>query len=219
MQIYFTYMQIFFSLCIVFQECAHYFLEVKDKDIKHALAGLFVEILVPVAAVSFSCVPDCSNWIRNAHLRQDFIDLRYLSRLLKMKWTSPVWGTLLKVCMIQRSSFLPARSTHWLVRLKLKSFVRNIFRHVCLKRLTEIVSKIFPSILVQKITALNVGDCSFIEIKYPMYDLGFMFLSGWAIFLLSDFNSSYNFTSIICQSLVAWRVERVKGSMLLINTN
>ena len=34
------------------QECAHYFLEVKDKDIKHSLAGLFVEILVPVAAVS-----------------------------------------------------------------------------------------------------------------------------------------------------------------------
>ncbi|KAG5268949.1 hypothetical protein AALO_G00196650, partial [Alosa alosa] len=31
------------------QECAQYFLEVKDKDIKHALAGLFVEILVPVA--------------------------------------------------------------------------------------------------------------------------------------------------------------------------
>lgn len=37
------------------QECAQYFLEVKDKDIKHALAGLFVEILVPVAAVS-TCV-------------------------------------------------------------------------------------------------------------------------------------------------------------------
>lgn len=34
------------------QECAQYFLEVKDKDIKHALAGLFVDILVPVAAVS-----------------------------------------------------------------------------------------------------------------------------------------------------------------------
>ncbi|XP_077578955.1 protein furry homolog [Stigmatopora nigra] len=32
------------------QEWAHYFLEVKEKDIKHALAGLFVEILVPVAA-------------------------------------------------------------------------------------------------------------------------------------------------------------------------
>ena len=38
------------------QECAQYFLEVKDKDVKHALAGLFVEILVPVAAVSsFEC--------------------------------------------------------------------------------------------------------------------------------------------------------------------
>ena len=34
------------------QECAQYFLEVKDKDVKHALAGLFVEILVPVAAVN-----------------------------------------------------------------------------------------------------------------------------------------------------------------------
>ncbi|XP_037086706.1 protein furry-like [Pollicipes pollicipes] len=32
------------------QELSQYFLEVKDKDIKHALAGLFVEILVPVAA-------------------------------------------------------------------------------------------------------------------------------------------------------------------------
>uniref|UniRef100_A0A8C8SL13 FRY like transcription coactivator n=1 Tax=Pelusios castaneus TaxID=367368 RepID=A0A8C8SL13_9SAUR len=32
------------------QECAQYFLDVKDKDIKHALAGLFVEILIPVAA-------------------------------------------------------------------------------------------------------------------------------------------------------------------------
>ena len=32
------------------QECGSYFLEEKEKDIKHAMAGLFVEILVPVAA-------------------------------------------------------------------------------------------------------------------------------------------------------------------------
>jgi hypothetical protein len=38
------------------QECAQYFLEVKDKDVKHALAGLFVEILVPVAAVSIQSI-------------------------------------------------------------------------------------------------------------------------------------------------------------------
>lgn len=40
------------SVSIFLQECAQYFLEVKDKDIKHSLAGLFVEILIPVAAVS-----------------------------------------------------------------------------------------------------------------------------------------------------------------------
>lgn len=33
------------------QECAHYFLEVKDKDVKHSMAGLFVEILLPMAGV------------------------------------------------------------------------------------------------------------------------------------------------------------------------
>lgn len=43
------------DLCVSSQECAQYFLEVKDKDIKHALAGLFVEILIPVAAVSHLC--------------------------------------------------------------------------------------------------------------------------------------------------------------------
>ena len=51
------------SLFSFLQECAQYFLEVKDKDIKHALAGLFVEILVPVAAVglfssSMCCMHD-----------------------------------------------------------------------------------------------------------------------------------------------------------------
>ncbi|KTG43896.1 hypothetical protein cypCar_00020228 [Cyprinus carpio] len=40
----------FFRVKMYPQECAQYFLEVKDKDIKHALAGLFVEILIPVAA-------------------------------------------------------------------------------------------------------------------------------------------------------------------------
>jgi len=44
-----------FQACIQFlQECGSYFLELKDRDkeIKYALAGLFVEILLPVAAVS-----------------------------------------------------------------------------------------------------------------------------------------------------------------------
>lgn len=54
-------------------ECAQYFLEVKDKDIKHALAGLYVEILVPVAAavkheVNVPCV-------------KNFVDLLYQQTL------------------------------------------------------------------------------------------------------------------------------------------
>ncbi|XP_026677830.1 protein furry [Diaphorina citri] len=40
------------------QECAQYFTDVKDKDVKHALAGLFVEILVPVAATVKNEEPD-----------------------------------------------------------------------------------------------------------------------------------------------------------------
>lgn len=47
------------------QECAQYFLEVKDKDIRHALAGLFVEILVPVAAVSLNMFTIIISYIRN----------------------------------------------------------------------------------------------------------------------------------------------------------
>lgn len=37
---------------MLLHECANYYLEVKDKSIKYALAGLLVEILIPVAAVS-----------------------------------------------------------------------------------------------------------------------------------------------------------------------
>lgn len=33
------------------QECGNIFIETKDRDIKHSLCALFVEILVPVAAV------------------------------------------------------------------------------------------------------------------------------------------------------------------------
>lgn len=41
-----------FQACIQFlHDLGAHFLEAKDKDVKHALAGLFVEILLPVAAV------------------------------------------------------------------------------------------------------------------------------------------------------------------------
>ena len=45
-----------FEQCVQFlHDLGHYFLEVKDRDIKHALASLFVEVLLPVAAVSTLC--------------------------------------------------------------------------------------------------------------------------------------------------------------------
>lgn len=57
-EIFFITFSLFLSFPLCLQECAQYFLEVKDKDIKHSLAGLFVEILVPVAAVSaFNLTP------------------------------------------------------------------------------------------------------------------------------------------------------------------
>lgn len=42
-----------FEQCVQFlHDLGHYFLEVKDKEIKSVLAGIFVEILLPVASVS-----------------------------------------------------------------------------------------------------------------------------------------------------------------------
>ena len=48
-----------FQACIQFlNEIGSYFLETRDKEIKHALAGLFVEILLPVAAVYLNSIED-----------------------------------------------------------------------------------------------------------------------------------------------------------------
>jgi len=42
-----------FEACFQFLlDLANYFLEVRERDIKNSLANLFVEILLPVAAVS-----------------------------------------------------------------------------------------------------------------------------------------------------------------------
>ncbi|XP_053953157.1 protein furry-like isoform X1 [Anastrepha ludens] len=54
-------------------ECGQYFLEVKDKDIKHALAGLFVEIIVPVAAAVKNEV--------NVPCVKNFVELLYVQTL------------------------------------------------------------------------------------------------------------------------------------------
>jgi hypothetical protein len=42
----------FQSSILFLNEIGNYFIEVRDKEVKHALGGLLVEILLPVAAVS-----------------------------------------------------------------------------------------------------------------------------------------------------------------------
>ncbi|KAL5012719.1 hypothetical protein ScPMuIL_011270 [Solemya velum] len=59
-----------FEACVQFlTELGNYFLEVKDRDIKHALAGLFVEILLPVAATAKNEV--------NVPVLKTFVDTLY----------------------------------------------------------------------------------------------------------------------------------------------
>lgn len=83
-------------------ECAQYFLEVKDKDIKHALAGLFVEILVPLAAVVKNEV--------NVSCLKNFVELLWLPTLFlctkkkHMMALFPLATCLL--CVSQKAFFL-----------------------------------------------------------------------------------------------------------------
>lgn len=87
------------------QECASYFLEVKDKDIKHALAGLFVEILVPVAATVKNEV--------NVPCLKNFVEMLYpptLDLCTKKKHSLALFPLVTcLLCVSQKTFFL----TNW----------------------------------------------------------------------------------------------------------
>ncbi|KRZ85737.1 Protein furry -like protein-like [Trichinella sp. T8] len=64
------------------QELGGYFLEVKEREIKHALAGLFIEILLPVAAVNntnydYYNLHECVKTEVNVPSVKSFIELLY----------------------------------------------------------------------------------------------------------------------------------------------
>ncbi|KAG1696979.1 Protein furry -like [Nymphon striatum] len=84
------------------QECAQYFLEVKDKDVKHALAGLFVEILVPVAATVKNEV--------NVPVLKNFVEMLYsqtLDMCTKKKHILALFPLVTcLLCVSQKSFFL-----------------------------------------------------------------------------------------------------------------
>ncbi|XP_015783421.1 protein furry [Tetranychus urticae] len=83
-------------------ECAHYFIEVKDKDIKHNLAGLFVDILSPVAATVKNEV--------NVPCLKNFVEMLYpltLDLCVKKKHTYALFPLVTcLLCVSQKQFFL-----------------------------------------------------------------------------------------------------------------
>ncbi|XP_021378295.1 protein furry-like isoform X2 [Mizuhopecten yessoensis] len=110
-----------FEACVMFlQDLGHYFLEVKDRDIKHAVATLFVDILLPVAATAKNEV--------NVPVLKNLVDMLYTPALdLTMKKKHmfhcfPLVTCLL--CVSQKTFFLNNwpyfLTTHCLSQLKNK---------------------------------------------------------------------------------------------------
>ncbi|RXN34748.1 furry -like protein [Labeo rohita] len=112
------------------QECAQYFLEVKDKDIKHSLAGLFVEILVPVAAALYPLVT-CLLCVSQKQI--------FLNR----------WHVFLNNCLSNLKN-----KDHKMARVALESLYRLLWVYMIRikcesntatqSRLTSIISTLFP---------------------------------------------------------------------------
>uniref|UniRef100_A0A673LMD8 Protein furry homolog n=1 Tax=Sinocyclocheilus rhinocerous TaxID=307959 RepID=A0A673LMD8_9TELE len=145
------------------QECAQYFLEVKDKDIKHSLAGLFVEILVPVAASVKNevNVPCLRNFVET--LYDTTLDLS--SRKKHSLALYPLVTCLL--CVSQKQIFLNRwhiflnnclsnlkNKDHKMARVALESLYRLLWVYMIRikcesntatqSRLTSIISTLFP---------------------------------------------------------------------------
>uniref|UniRef100_A0A672P3B9 FRY microtubule binding protein n=1 Tax=Sinocyclocheilus grahami TaxID=75366 RepID=A0A672P3B9_SINGR len=145
------------------QECAQYFLEVKDKDIKHSLAGLFVEILVPVAATVKNevNVPCLRNFVET--LYDTTLDLS--SRKKHSLALYPLVTCLL--CVSQKQIFLNRwhvflnnclsnlkNKDHKMARVALESLYRLLWVYMIRikcesntatqSRLTSIISTLFP---------------------------------------------------------------------------
>ncbi|XP_066506353.1 protein furry homolog isoform X3 [Hoplias malabaricus] len=145
------------------QECAQYFLEVKDKDIKHSLAGLFVEILVPVAATVKNevNVPCLRNFVES--LYDTTLDLS--SRKKHSLALYPLVTCLL--CVSQKQIFLNRwhvflnnclsnlkNKDHKMARVALESLYRLLWVYMIRikcesntatqSRLTSIISTLFP---------------------------------------------------------------------------
>lgn len=159
-------------------ECGQYFLEVKDKDIKHALAGLFVEILVPVAAavkneVNVPCVknfvellysPSLDACTKSKHRLALFPLVTCLLCVSQKTFFLNNWHYFLAMCLSnlknrdQKMSRVALESLYrllwvYMIRIKCES---NQATH---SRLQSIVNSLFPrgsKSVVPRDTPLNI---------------------------------------------------------------
>ncbi|KAL4229825.1 hypothetical protein ACF0H5_010217 [Mactra antiquata] len=109
----------FEQCCQFLHELGHYFLEVKDRDIKYALAGLFVEILLPVAASAKHEV--------NVPVLRTFVETMYtpcVDLTMKRKHSQTMFPLVTcLLCVSQKTFFLnnwPYFLTNCLAQLKNK---------------------------------------------------------------------------------------------------
>ena len=159
-------------------ECASYFLEVKDKDIKHALAGLFVEILVPVASVVKNEV--------NVPCLRNFVEMMYAPTYelsTKKKHQLAIYPLVTCLLCVSQKSFFLQNWYYFLVqclsnlknrdpkmsRVALESLYRLLWVYmirikcesnlVTQSRLQAIVNSLFPKgskAVVPRDTPLNI---------------------------------------------------------------
>lgn len=168
-----------FEQCVQFlHDLGHYFLEVKDRDIKHALASLFVEVLLPVAASAKHEV--------NVPVLKNFVEMMYTpivdltTKRKQAQHMFPLVTCLL--CVSQKIFFLnnwPYFLTNCLSQLKnkdpkmsrvaLESLQRLLWVYMVrikcesntatTSRLQSIVSSLFPKgskVVTPRDTPLNI---------------------------------------------------------------
>ncbi|XP_075565667.1 protein furry homolog-like isoform X4 [Pelecanus crispus] len=126
------------------QECAQYFLEVKDKDIKHALAGLFVEILIPVAAAVKNEV--------NVPCLKNFVEMLYQTTF---ELSSRKKHSLNKDPKMSRVALESLYRLLWVYVIRIKCESNTVTQ----SRLMSIVSALFPKgsrSVVPRDTPLNI---------------------------------------------------------------
>lgn len=168
-----------FQACLQFlHELGHYFLEVKDRDIRHALSMLFVEILLPVAA-------NVKNEV-NVPVLKNFVEMLYTTTIdmaTKKKHTLHLfplvtcllcvsqkqfffnnWPYFLTMCLSQLKNKDPKMS-----RVALESLYRLLWVYMVrikcesntatISRLQSIVNSLFPKgskLVTPRDTPLNI---------------------------------------------------------------